>query len=53
MNEQDIVKGMIGYIEQKERELQTNKLMNDQQVKSDVVKAILDELERETANENQ
>lgn len=52
MNEQKTIENMIGFIEQKERELQANKLIKDQDIKSDVVKAILDELERETANEN-
>lgn len=52
MNDQEIVKNLIMFIEQKERELQTSKFLNDQQMKNDVVKSILDELERETINEN-
>jgi len=51
MSDSDIVKKMIVFIEDKERQLQVNKLSADQ-TKSDVVKSILDELERVTANEN-
>lgn len=47
MNEQEVVRQMIRFIEQKERQLQTSKLAPDQ-AKSDVVKSILDELERVT-----
>lgn len=52
MNESEIASKMIGYIEEKERQLQVNKLSVDQS-RSDVVKAILDELERVTSDENQ
>lgn len=51
MNEKDIVADMIDFIELKERELQFNKMSADSQAKNDVVKSILDELERVT-NEN-
>lgn len=52
MNEQAVVKKMIVFIEKKERELQANKMNAENHAKSDVVKAIMDELERETSNEN-
>lgn len=52
MNESEIAIKMIGFIEEKERQLQVNKLSVDQS-RSDVVKAILDELERVTSDENQ
>lgn len=52
MNESEIASKMIGFIEKKERQLQVNKLSVDQS-RSDVVKAILDELERVTSDENQ
>lgn len=48
---QTIVLDMIEYIESKERELQQNKLLSDQQAKNDTIKAILDKLEAEI-NEN-
>ena len=48
MNEHEVVEGMINFIEKKERELQANKMSVDSQVKNDVVKMILDELERAT-----
>lgn len=50
-NQQKIVTEMISFIENKERELQQNKLLSDQQAKNDTIKAILDKLEAET-NEN-
>ena len=52
MNEQAIVDKMIGFINEKERELQANKMSADKNIKNDVVKMILDELEREMSNEN-
>ena len=52
MNERDIVNKMISFIEEKERQLQLNKLTADQ-AKSDLVKSILDELERVSADEDQ
>ena len=52
MNERDIENKMISFIEEKERQLQLNKLTADQ-AKSDIVKSILDELERGSADENQ
>lgn len=52
MNESEIASKMISFIEEKERQLQVNKLSVDQS-RSDVVKSILDELERVTSDENQ
>ena len=52
MSENEIVTSMIGFIENKERELQLNKMSADSQIKNDVVKMILDELERATNNED-
>ena len=40
------------FIEAKERELQANKMSADNRAKNDVIKSIMDELERETADEN-
>lgn len=53
MNEQEIVKHMIDFVEQKERQIASNKLASTTPNKGDAVKAILDELERVTSNENQ
>ena len=39
-------------IEKKERELQANKMNADNRAKNDIIKSIMDELERETTNEN-
>ena len=47
MNEAKIVEKMITFIEDKERQLQVEKLTTGQN-KGDIVKAILDELERRT-----
>lgn len=52
MNDSEIANKMIAFIEEKERQLQVNKLSVDQS-RSDVVKMILDELERATSDENQ
>ena len=52
MNEQAVVDKMIAFIEAKERELQANKMSADNHVRNDVMKSIMDELERETSNEN-
>ena len=52
MNEREVVNKMISFVEEKERQLQLNKLTADQ-AKGDIVKSILDELERVSANENQ
>lgn len=52
MSENDVVVKMIEFVEKKERELQLNKMNADSQAKNDVVKAILDELERVTSNED-
>lgn len=52
MNEQKIVQAMIDFVEKKEREVQNGKLSSTPQ-KSDIVKSILDELERVMADENQ
>lgn len=52
MNEQEIIDHMIEFVEEKERQIATNKLASTTQNKGDAVKAILDELERVTTNEN-
>ena len=43
---------MVNFIEEKEKKLQASKLNNDSKAKNDVVKAILDELERVTSDED-
>ncbi len=48
----NIVKHMIDFIEEKEKQLQASKFSSDNQMKSDVVKAIIDELEREIKDED-
>ncbi len=53
MNDQEIVEHMINFVEQKERQIISSKLASLAQNKGDAVKAILDELERVTSNENQ
>ena len=52
MNEQEVVSQMITFIEEKERQLQNNRLAADNQLRNNIVQAILDELERVTADEN-
>lgn len=52
MNEQIVIDKMIDFIEEKERQLQIEKLSNDSNAKKDIVKAILDKLDKEISNEN-
>ena len=52
MNKEVIIRHMIDYIEDKERQLQVDKLSSDQQAKNSIVKSILDELERNTKDED-
>ena len=53
MNKNKIVEDMVAFIEEKEREYQASKLINDTKIQSDVVKSILERLEGEVNNENQ
>ena len=52
MNENDVVKNMIKFIEDKEYQLQAEKMLGENSAKNDIVKSILDELDKEVANEN-
>lgn len=52
MSEQAIVKHMIEFVEETERQLQSNKLISESQLKNDVIKAILEELEGKTSDED-
>ena len=52
MNDEKIVENMISLIEDKERQLQAQKLSTDTVAKNDVIKAILDRLEKEISDEN-
>ncbi len=53
MSKEQAVQHMVAFIEKKERELQARKFSVDvQQAKSDVVKSIMDELERVMDHEN-
>lgn len=48
----NIVRYMIDFIEEKEKQLQASKFMNENKAKSDVVKSIIDELERKVKDED-
>ena len=52
MNENDVVKNMITFIEDKEHQLQAEKMLGETSAKNDIVKSILDELDKEVTNEN-
>ena len=52
MNKNEIVKHMTKFIEDKEHQLQAEKMLGESSARNDVVKAILDELDKEVANEN-
>ena len=53
MNDTKIVQNMIAFIEEKERKLQAEKMLGDNTARNDIVKTILDELDKEVLNENQ
>ena len=52
MSDNGVVNKMISFIEEKEKQLQAEKMLGENSAKNDIVKAILDELEREVSNEN-
>lgn len=52
MSDKKIIDHMVSYIEEKERQLQAEKMSGDNQAKNDIVKSILDELDTEVSNEN-
>ena len=52
MSENIIVNNMIAFIEEKEKQLQAEKMLGENSAKNDVVKAILNQLEKEISNEN-
>ena len=53
MSSQEIVQHMVGFIEEKEKELQADKFNAGNKAKKSVVQSILDELDAEVKNENQ
>lgn len=52
MNDYDVIDNMIAFIEKKEKQLQAEKMLGENSVKNDIVKAILDELDKEVSNED-
>mgnify|MGYP004649180967 CR=1 FL=1 len=52
MSNEMIVKEMVRFIEEKEKEALNDKLSTENKIKSDVVNAILNKLDGELANEN-
>ncbi len=52
MSDNGVVNNMIAFIEEKEKQLQAEKMLGENSAKNDIVKTILDELEREVSNEN-
>ena len=52
MNENDVVINMIKFVEDKEHQLQAEKMLGETSAKNDIVKSILDELDKEVTNEN-
>ena len=51
MNENDVINNMIKFIEEKKRQLQAEKMLGESSAKNDIVKAILDELDKEISKE--
>ena len=52
MTDNMAVTNLIAFIEEKEKQLQAEKMLGENSAKNDIVKAILDELEKEISNEN-
>ena len=52
MTKEEIVKNIIEFIEDEERNLQASKIANDNKAKTDIVNSVLEELEREINDEN-
>ena len=52
MNKEEIIKNMIEFIENEERNLQASKMTNDNKAKKDIVNSVLEELECEINDEN-
>ena len=52
LKKQAVIDHMIEFIEDKEKELQSSALEHEHNLRSTIVKAILDELDREVANED-
>ena len=52
MTKNDVVNNMIKFIAEKEHQLQAEKMLGENSAKNDIVKSILDELDKEVANEN-
>ena len=52
MSDSNVVKNMIVFIEEREKQLQAEKMLGENAAKNDIVKAILKQLETEVSNEN-
>lgn len=52
MNKEEIIKNMIEFIENEEKNLQASKMTNDNKAKKDIVNSVLEELECEISDEN-
>lgn len=53
VNKEEIVKNMIQYIEEEERNLQVARIANDSKIaKTDIINGILEKLEKELNYEN-
>ena len=52
MNKNDIIQNMVDFIEEKEKKLQAARLTMDAQAKTDIVKSILEKLDKEIEDED-
>ncbi len=52
MNDDTIIDSMIEFIESQEKQIQADKLSNDNKIKTDIVNSILNELRGKTTNDN-
>lgn len=52
MNDSNVVNNMIDFIEEREKQLQAEKMLGENAARNDIVKAILKQLDKEVSDEN-
>ena len=52
MSENIVVNNMIDFIEEREKQLQAEKMLGENAARNDIVKAILKQLDKEVSDEN-
>ena len=52
MSDSNVVNNIIDFIEEREKQLQAEKMLGENAARNDIVKAILKQLDKEVSNEN-